>query len=88
MMNNRDLRSRRFGGSADRDEVDEYLRMVVEYLQGRGAPIATEDMFSKSFSWAVREPGYDSSDVSCLIAQVAREIDRLVRQVYGRVART
>ncbi|GAA3183159.1 hypothetical protein [Nonomuraea roseoviolacea] len=54
----------------------------------RGAPIATEDMFSKSFSWAVREPGYDSSDVSCLIAQVAREIDRLVRQVYGRVART
>ncbi|NUW36511.1 hypothetical protein HTZ77_34660 [Nonomuraea sp. SMC257] len=84
MINGRDLRPRRFSVSANKDEVDEYLRLVVEYLEGRGAPMATEDMMDKHFSWSIREPGYDSADVARLIAQVTREIDRLLSRQSRR----
>ncbi|MFI6790928.1 hypothetical protein ACIBG4_26735 [Nonomuraea sp. NPDC050383] len=87
MINNSDLRPRRFSVSAKKDEVDEYLKLVIEYLEGRGVPIATDDMFNKRFSWSIRKTGYDGADVGLLIAQVAKEIDRLIsRQSDSRTS--
>ncbi|MEV6152742.1 hypothetical protein AB0L53_20570 [Nonomuraea sp. NPDC052129] len=77
MLSDRKLRPRRFSVSFDKGEVDDYLDRIVRYLQGQGPAIATDDMQEKSFSWAIRQRGYDRSEVVHLLSRVAREIDRL-----------